>query len=777
MRNLLLFFFFLLLHPLMAQNSVNIGIINDSKPDNALEFQFEKNLQDEIMLLVQYRYEVTFNSYYATIEEGDQGIQKAFSDAYTANDMVVALGTNSSNYAISLNNYPKPTISSIVLDAQLQGLTKTTEGTSGIKNFTYTESPFNMERDLKLLYEIYPFNHLEVITEKGTIGESPFIKQLFAKYLQGKNVTVDHIFYSEDIGEHFKGMKDEKVAVYALPYFGEDTSRVQNFFQVINDNKVPSSALFGERYLEAGALTGYETAENLQKIPRRIALNVIKILEGQSPADLSVEMKTYGENLIINMETARQIGIYPNFDILSKAILSNLDNIQTDNKLTLQKAIAQALQSNLNIKIEQADVSIAGTEIGIAKSDLLPQVEASTSLSMTDELTAFSRQGAQGRGNWILSGSASQVIFAEPILANVAIQKMLKESEEKQLLQTQLDVVIDVTNAYMNILFAKNNLNIQEQNVKRNKDNYNISKAKEAIGYTGASDINRWEAELANAKINLNNAFAGLRQGKFQLNQLLNRPINEPMDIADATIAESMIMITDERVNFINDYGTLDIFADFIVGYGKGNLPELAQIDLGLRVQERLQLSRERAMYLPSVAMSGSVNRVLGRIDIPEGLPEVDKPTTWDIGLGVSYPIFQGNNRRKLIEQSKINVIQLQHTRKNAENQLELLIRANLENVGASFTRMGLAQTAANASQKNYEIVQDAYSAGQTNITTLIDAQNNALATELQSTNAVYTFILDFLEMERSIGYFNFLATPAEKDNFFNKIQQHFNSK
>jgi outer membrane protein len=775
MRNLLLLFFLLVLHPLLAQTSVNIGIINDSTPDNELEYQYEKNLQEEIMLLVQYRFEVNFNTYYGTQNNDD--MSKIFSNVYAANDIVIALGTNTSNYAISLKDYPKPTISSIVLDAQLQGLTKTIEGTSGIKNFTYTESPFNMERDLKLLYEIYPFNHLEVITEKGTIGESPFIKQLFAKYLQGKNVTVDHIFYSEDIGEHFKGMKDEKVAVYALPYFGEDTSRIQDFFQVINDNKVPSSALFGERYLEAGALTGYETAENLQKIPRRVALNVIKILEGQLPADLSVEMKTYGENLIINMETARQIGIYPNFDVLSKAILSNLDNIQTDNKLTLQKAIAQGLQSNLNIKIEQADVSIADTEIGIAKSDLLPQVDASTSLSMTDELTAFSRQGVQGRGNWILSGSASQVIFAEPILANVAIQKMLKASEEKQLLQTQLDVVIDVTNAYMNILFAKNNLNIQEQNVKRNKDNYNISKAKEAIGYTGASDINRWEAELANAKINLNNTFAGLRQAKFQLNQLLNRPINEPIDITEATIAESMLMITDERVDFINDFGTLDIFADFIVGYGKENLPELAQIDLGLRVQERLQLSRERAMYLPSVAMSGSVNRILGRIDIPEGLPEVDKPTTWDIGLGVSYPIFQGNNRRKLIEQSKLNVIQLQYTRKNAENQLELLIRANLENVGASFPRMGLSQTAANASQKNYEIVQDAYSAGQTNITTLIDAQNNALATELQSTNAVYTFILDFLEMERSIGYFNFLATPAEKDNFFNKIQQHFNSK
>lgn len=776
MRNLLIFFCLLIGQSLWAQTPpVNVAFINDSKPDNDLAQQYEKNLKEEILLLLQHRYEVNIKTYYPTPGETDIG--KLLPKAYSENDIIIGLGTITSSYLISLGDYPKPTIASIVLDAQLQGLQKTPEGTSGIRNFTYLESPFNMARDLNLLYNIYPFDHLEVVTERGTVGETPFIKQLFAKYLQGKEVSVDHIFYSDNIDQHFTDMSDKKVAVYALPYFGNDLNLVKNIFQTINKNKVPSAALFGEEYLAAGALAGYKTGDNLNKIPRRTALTVMKIVEGQAAADLSVEVQTFGEDLIINMETARQIGIYPSFDIMGEATLTNLDNIQTDNKLTLQKAIGQGLQRNLNIKIEQADVSIADTEIGVAKADLFPQVDVSTSLSLTDELTAFSRQGAQGRANWILSGSLSQVVFAEPILANVAIQKMLKASEEKQLLQTQLDVVIDVTNAYMNILFAKSNLNIQQQNVERNKENYNISKAKEAIGYSGASDINRWEAELANANIELNNAFAGLRQAKFQLNQLLDRPINEPVDVAEATIQESMLIFSDERMVFINDYGSLDKFSNFLVAYAKDNLPELAQIDLGLKVQERLQLSRERAMYLPSVAISGSTNRLLGRLDIPEGLPEVDKATTWDVGLGVSYPIFQGNNRRKLIEQSKLSVLQLQDTRKNTENQLELLIRANLENVGASFSRMELAQTAANASRKNYEIVQDAYSAGQSNITNLIDAQNNALATELQATNAVYTFIQDFLNLERSIGYFNFLATEAEKDDFFQKIQAHFNQK
>ena len=310
-----------------------------------------KKLQDEILQLLQHRYDVKINTFYS--KSGENDFAKLYSEAYVNHDIVISIGTNSSNFAISLKDYPKPTIASIVLDSELQGLTKTSEGTSGIRNFTYIESPFDMKRDLNLLYDLYSFDHLEVITNQNTVGGSPFIKQLFAKYLEGKEVSVDHIFYQDDVGKHFTDMEGKKVAVYALPYLGKDSGKVVEIFKEINKYKVPSAALFGENFMVAGALAGYETSENLQKIPRRVALSVMKIVEGEAAADLSVEMQNFSNNLIINMETARQIGIYPSFDIMSTATLYNLDAIQTDNKLSLQKAIAQALQNNLNIKIEK----------------------------------------------------------------------------------------------------------------------------------------------------------------------------------------------------------------------------------------------------------------------------------------------------------------------------------------------------------------------------------------------------------------------------------------
>ena len=103
-------------------------------------------------------------------------------------------------------------------------------------------------------------------------------------------------------------------------------------------------------------------------------------------------------------------------------------------------------------------------------------------------------------------------------------------------------------------------------------------------------------------------------------------------------------------------------------------------------------------------------------------------------------------------------------------NQLEFLVRSRLEFASASYNRLTLSRQAADAAQANFDIVQDSYSQGLVNITTLIDAQNVAVQTELTAVNAIYQFVLDFLEAERSTGTYYMLMTQAERDAFFERL-------
>ncbi len=756
--------------------NLRIGVLHDGTIATALEKSFHQTVLEEIDQLLRHRYTVEYTDYTGAHEF--QRLQENLKTAYSDNDIVIGLGSLASQLVAEQSAFAKPSIASIITNLQLQNIAKTPEGTSGIPNFVYIESPFNISRDLQTLYRVRPYKHLALISsDLVTPREADYFKRLIETNLDKEAVTVKQYNYNSLLSDPNR-LDAETDAAYVLPVFGpEGSGVVAQLFDLLNAKKIPSISLFGDTYINRGALLGYQTEQNLSLLPRRIALNVMKIAEGQQAADIPVGIDTYKDNLLINMATARKIGLYPDFNIMADATLVNLQNNDADQQYTLQSVLAQALQSNLDIQLAAKDIPIADTEIGIARSDYLPQADVSTSLSAVDELTALTYQGNQGEINWIGSASVSQVILVEPLLANIAVQKMLKLGEEYELRQTQMDLILDVAEAYLNILRAQTNLAIQQKNVEVTRENFDIAKSKSAIGYAGVTDLYRWEAELATKNIDLNEANASVQQAKYRLNQLLNRPIGEEFSVADETLEDQLLLVADQRTQLVNDYGKLQQFTDFLVAYAKNRLPELDLIDNNIDIQERLKLSNQRAFYLPGISLSGSANRVLAKYQIPEIFEEKDNETTWNIGLGANYPIFQGNLRKKRLQQSNLILDQLAMTRKNISNQLELGIRSNMENIFVSFSRVSLSREAATAATQNFDIVQDAYNQGQVNITTLIDAQNSGLQAELGATNAIYTFILDFLNLERSIGFYYFLASEGERNDFFQALQTHLVSE
>ncbi|MEL6973015.1 MAG: TolC family protein, partial [Bacteroidota bacterium] len=128
--------------------------------------------------------------------------------------------------------------------------------------------------------------------------------------------------------------------------------------------------------------------------------------------------------------------------------------------------------------------------------------------------------------------------------------------------------------------------------------------------------------------------------------------------------------------------------------------------------------------------------------------------------------------RRYERQQLQVGALQLKDQIVNLRNGLELQVRSSLETAGASFSNLALSQLAVDASRKNFELAQNSYQQGVLNITSLIDAQNALLQAEINAINAEYTFIADFLAVERSIGYYHSLAVPQEQDAFLQRFVQ-----
>lgn len=757
-----------------SQEKVKIKIISDNKNESSDLNWFENQVKDEIQALLRNRYEVEFDLVYGDYKPDKMATDftQAFADPSV--DIVMAIGSMSSTVLSFWGSYPKPSIAAIIIDREIQKAPLTQEGTSGVDNFAYVQSPFDIKRDIQTLYKLRPFKKLGVLGAGIVRSYIPNFGSLFAGLTKELNADYSFLDIKPTISETLAAIPEDIDAVYVLPLFDElSASDITALFNGLNQKSLPNLAMLGELMIEQGALMGFEANTNLQRMPRRLAINISKILDGENASELPVQMPTFNENLIINMASASKSGVYPDWDLMSESILAKVNEIETDRVLSLEGVISEALVKNLSYRVSQKDPLIAEKDVHLAKAELRPTVEASSSFSVIDDMSASTSFGTRGRLNWLASGTLSQIIYSEPALANVAIQKLLLENQREVFNQAELDLVLDAATVFLNVLQAKSFVRIQNENVKVTKNNLDIANAKEAVGYSGATDINRWRSELALANIDLNDAQAQLRQAQFALNQFLNYPIDDPFQTEDVSMGDQFLMVNDERIlGLVKDYGALQKYADFLVEEALVNLPELKQIDFNIAAQERQKLSQKRAFYLPSLALSGQLDYLIGRYDVTlaPGVEPIDNKPTWNLGVGLQYPILQGGKRRHNLDKTQLSILQLQDQRADLRNQLELRIRSNLELAGASFARVQLSQEAAEAARKNFDIVQDSYSQGQVTITNLIDAQQATVQTDLNAINAVYQYVLDFLAVERSIGFYYFLAAPADQDAFFNRL-------
>jgi hypothetical protein len=57
----------------------------------------------------------------------------------------------------------------------------------------------------------------------------------------------------------------------------------------------------------------------------------------------------------------------------------------------------------------------------------------------------------------------------------------------------------------------------------------------------------------------------------------------------------------------------------------------------------------------------------------------------------------------------------------------------------------------------------------------LLDAQNSSLRADQDAENAVYNFLIDWMDVERAAGRFDFLMTPGQREEYFQRLEEFFN--
>ncbi|MGD8815961.1 MAG: TolC family protein [Acidobacteriota bacterium] len=764
---------------------VTVGMVIDGPW--ARNDEISELFRREIIELTRLDYDARFPEDKRLISDWTvEGVRRDF-DRLLADpevDIVYAMGVLASNEAILHRDLPKPVIAPFVIDYEFQGapaeIGEADKLVSGVENLSYLTTPWEAGRDLEELYRIVPFAKVAVMVDERLLAASGAIIDKITSTAQSYGVAFQ-IIPILDRAQPALDMLDADVDVVMVSALlnmpDEETAAL---VAGINARRLPSMALFGRRQVEQGLLLGVAPDTNFTRVARRVAIHTQEILMSELASQLPIEVARPRE-LVINMETAREIGFSPTWDVYTEAELLHQQDMSHP-LLTLQEAVQQAVDSNLDYLAAVRQVAVQTQVARQAQAPLLPSLDAGFTGLSIDPTRASQSLGQQPQHTLAAALTLDQLIYSDAAWAARDVQRFALEATEYDSEAARLDTVRAAAVAYLNVLIAATFEQIQLRNVDLSRTNLELATARQEVGVASRAEVFRWQSEIASDRSAVIDATVQRNLAEIDLNRLRSRPLEEPFrtvsDIEESEFRQPMEDLTE----FIDDRDSFDVFRQFMVQEGLRDAPELAAIDAGIEAQQRVLTSTQRSFWLPDFGFRAQLDYLFADggagADVGGDLPVLFDPpkTSWAFAVNAAYPVYRGDARYAERERARQELALLRLQRRSAAQRIEQRVRAELHRMVGSYAQIDLAEEAADAALRNLELVQDAYSQGVANIIDLIDAQNAALTATLARATAVYEFMINLTDVGRSISNFDFLSTanPGARQEWMRRAREFF---
>ena len=683
-------------------------------------------------------------------------------------ELVIASGPLGSLEASRFPSRPYPVIGAWILDTSFQNV-PIVDGTSGTSNYTYVTTGDMVSADLEALDRVLDYRHLALLGSRQFVESLPGEDELPADY-EGRELT--YVIADDTAEGTLARIPAEADAVYLLPMAEMTRAETVAVLDGLAESGVPVLSMFGEPDVRAGALVGVAPADWSRRVHRRVALAASRIMAGEDAADLPVTMMRGGQ-LFLNLATAKRVGVSPPFEVIIEAVAVDDPLLPGTERVDLSEVMKRVQAQNRDIASTEAAVAAGAEQVGVVKGDLLPQLGIDLGGSVIDKDSATYFPTASER---TFSGGASltQVIWSDRAWASYSIEKHLQDARVGELNQVRLDVGLEGASAYVEVLRAQTRLEIQRQNLTFSRSNLERAKVRVAVGDANRSELYRWESKISVEQTQVMDAAVTRRLALLELNRVLSRPLEAPLELVDSTVDDQFQVVVDPRVDrYIKDPASLDILRNFLVKMGFANSPELQQYDAAILATERAHTSANRSFWSPDVGLSGAVEQVFSRGGEGSSMddPLMPDDTSWNVGVFLTLPLFEGGARFAETRRATQETYRLMRGREATIERLDQNVRSATYQVAASRFAIDLARKAADAADRNLTLVADNYTLGRVSLVDLLDAQTNALNTQLAAADAVNNYLLDLMRVERAVGRFMFFVSAEDREAWIVELE------
>lgn len=494
------------------------------------------------------------------------------------------------------------------------------------------------------------------------------------------------------------------------------------------------------------------------------------------------------------------------FLILLASALSFAQLEKRSLSLSLEDCILTAMKNNIGVAVEVLNPELAGISVSLANEKYWPTLSFSfgkrdtitasySFLDAADEVSTksdtYSTQISQiiptgGTFSIALDGSITDtnrtgttinprygntltLSFTQPLLQNfgfkvnrrdIIIARNNLDISESQLRRVLQDTVYNVEEAYWNLVYFTENLEVKRQSLKLAQDLLAKNMRAVEVGTLAPIEVLSAQSAVATREADILQAEAQLKNSEDVLKTIINLSAEEA--------GEGVEIIPVDKPAFEKK----EISLDEALRAAVENRPELEQTRIDLKNKE-INVSYAKNQLLPNLSFQASywspgvsgTELIFDPFDrfgppigsVPHSASEALKDVfnfiynNWSVGLSLNIPLDNLFSRASYA-QAKVNLEQAMLRLKNQEQQIFLEIKNAVRAVQTDYKRIQALKLARELAQKKLEAEEERLKVGLSTSYFVLQYQTDLTTARTSELKAIIDYSLSSARLNRAMG-------------------------
>ncbi|GAB3354252.1 TolC family protein [Arachidicoccus ginsenosidivorans] len=407
---------------------------------------------------------------------------------------------------------------------------------------------------------------------------------------------------------------------------------------------------------------------------------------------------------------------------------------------TVENCVQYAMEHYPVLKQSYVNQEITNSQIKGKLADWYPQINMDASYQHYFQLPTTLFNGAATksgvRNSSGIQFGLTQNIFNRDALLASSTKDIVKKSTEQDIEATKIDVAVNVSKAFYDVLLTQKQILVLDEDIIRLKTSLKDATNQYKGGIVDNIDYKR-------ATISLNNVVAQRRsnaellKAKYaNLKQLMGYPADQPLSLhTDSTALEGLAMIdTTQTVNVMDRI-------------------EYQQ----LKTQEQLQqanLKYEKWSFIPTLSAFANYNLSYMNQDFGK-LYNTNYPNSF-VGLQLGVPIFQGGKRKQNIRQASLQIDLVKLNEENFLNAANTQFETAMAVYKSDLNTFLALKENVELAKEVYNTITLQYKAGVKIYLDVITAETDLRSAQVNYSNALYQLLSDKLDVEQALGQIHY---------------------